>query len=215
MGAAEDGVSAGRRILGAVLDITEQKCAASLKESAEQWRLFVEQAPAALAMFDREMRYLAASQRWIKDFELGRQSLIGRPHYEVFPNIPETWREEHRRAVAGEVISAGEDRYVRASGQTQWLRREVRAWRGVEGNIGGIVIFSEDVTAPIEAERALRESEERLRAIVGTAVDTIIVIDEAGEIQSMNAAGEQIFGYTAAEVAGKNVSVLMPEPYRR
>ncbi len=214
MGAADDSAGAGRRIVGAVRDITEQKSAASLKESAEQWRLFVEQAPAALAMFDREMRYLAASQRWIKDFELGDRSLIGRSHYEVFPHIPETWKKQHQRAVAGEAVSAAEDPLERADGQTQWLRREVRPWRGVDGSIGGIVIFTEDVTARIEAERALRESEERLRAIVATAVDTIIVIDEAGEIQSMNAAGEQIFGYTAGEVAGKNVSMLMPEPYR-
>ena len=66
------------------------------------------------------------------------------------------------------------------------------------------------------AERTaqLRESEARLRAIVGTAVDAIIVIDEAGQIQSINAAGEQIFGYAAGEVIGKNVAMLMPEPHR-
>jgi PAS domain S-box-containing protein len=66
------------------------------------------------------------------------------------------------------------------------------------------------------AERTaqLRESEARLQAIVGTAVDAIIVIDEAGQVQSVNAAGEQIFGYMAEEVIGKNVAMLMPEPHR-
>ena len=193
MGAADDGVGgSGRRIVGAVRDITEQKSAASLKESAEQWRLFVEQAPAALAMFDREMRYLAASQRWIKDYELGHRSLIGRVALRsVSRYTGDLEASSTSGQLAGEAVSAAEDPLERADGQTQWLRREVSPWRGVDGSVGGIVIFTEDVTARLEAERAMRESEERLRAIVGTAVDAIIVIDETGEIQSMNAAGER------------------------
>ncbi|MGO9174418.1 MAG: PAS domain S-box protein, partial [Rhodomicrobium sp.] len=209
-----DGVSGSRQVAGAVRDVTGQKSIESLKESVEQWRLFVEQAPAALAMFDRQMRYLAASQRWIKNYELGDRNLIGRSHYEVFPDLPERWRQVHKRALAGEVVSAGQDPFVRAGGQTKWLRWEVRPWRAADGSIGGIVIFSEDITASLEAERALRESEERLRAIVGTAVDAIVVIDEAGEVQSINAAGERIFGYTPGEIVGKNISILMPEPHR-
>ena len=61
---------------------------------------------------------------------------------------------------------------------------------------------------------ALRVSEERLRAIVGTALDAIIVIDAQGDIQSINPAAEQMFGYNAAEAAGNGITMLMPEPYR-
>jgi PAS domain S-box-containing protein len=74
--------------------------------------------------------------------------------------------------------------------------------------------INRDVTAGIEAQKALRLSEERLRAIVGTAVDAIIVINETGQIQSINPAGERIFGYLSSELAGKNISALMPEPHR-
>jgi PAS domain S-box-containing protein len=60
----------------------------------------------------------------------------------------------------------------------------------------------------------LHESEERLRAILETAVEGIITIDDHGIVESMNPAAEEIFGYRAAEVKGRNVSVLMPSPHR-
>jgi PAS domain S-box-containing protein len=68
---------------------------------------------------------------------------------------------------------------------------------------------------PARAGAAVRDGEERLRAILETAVEGIITIDEHGAIESFNPAAEKIFGYAAAEVAGKNVAALMPPPHHR
>jgi two-component system sensor kinase FixL len=68
--------------------------------------------------------------------------------------------------------------------------------------------------AILKAEQRLRDSEERIRGIVNTAVEGIITIDERGIIEIFNPAAERIFGYRAEEVAGRNVSLLMPSPDR-
>lgn len=62
--------------------------------------------------------------------------------------------------------------------------------------------------------RHLEESERRLRVIVDTAIDGIITIDERGIILSLNKSGEKMFGYTADEVTGQGVNILMPDPFR-
>jgi PAS domain S-box-containing protein len=185
----------------------------ALRESEEKLRLFIEHAPASLAMFDREMRYIALSRRWKADYRLGDQDVVGRSHYEVFPEIPDRWKEVHQRGLQGEVLSAREDCFLRADGNVHWEQWEVRPWRKADGAIGGIVIFSEDITSRKQAEEARRATQDRLRTTLNAAYDAIISINQQGVIQSVNPATEQLFGYAAAEMEGQNVSLLMPSPY--
>ena len=105
---------------------------------------FIAKAPAAVAMFDLDMRYLAASQRWRHDFDV-KDDPVGMCHYEVFPEITQDRREFHRRGLAGEIVRAEREAFFRADGSRQWLRWEIQPWRRAEGDIGGIVIFSEDI----------------------------------------------------------------------
>jgi PAS domain S-box-containing protein len=133
------------------------------KAETELLRQFVEQAPVAMAMLDRGMVYVACSQRWIEDFELEGVKVVGRSHYHVFPEIPERWKEAHRKGMAGEVVRAEEDHFERDGGRRLWLRWTVSPWRMADQSIGGITIITEDVTARVLAEKALRAKELRMR----------------------------------------------------
>lgn len=140
----------------AAFNITQRKLAESaLKAREEQLSLFIDHAPAALAMFDLEMRYLAVSRRWLADFAL--ENVIGQSHYDLFPELPEWWKAVHRRAMAGEVVTADEDKFVRDDGHVQWLRWEVRPWYTTDDTVGGIVIFSEDISQRKNAEEAVKD----------------------------------------------------------
>jgi diguanylate cyclase (GGDEF)-like protein/PAS domain S-box-containing protein len=189
---------------GTVQDITESKLAqAALRESKELLQRFIEHAPAALAMFDREMRYMAASGRWLENVSLAGREIIGRRHDEVH-RVPERWKEAHRRGLAGETVRAEEDRYERADGSARWLRWEVRPWRTGDGGFGGIIMFSEDITQQKQAEERLR-----LAASVFThSREGIVITDLDGNILDVNDTFTRITGYARDEVLGRNPRLL-------
>ena len=144
-----------------------------LRSREELLRIFVKNVPAAVAMLDRDMRYLQVSDRWCSDYSPGRAQILGCSHYEIFPDMPERWKEVHRRALQGETLRADEDRWDGQDG-THWARWEVRPWKTAEGAVGGILILAEDITRRKQMEEALSdlsrkliESQEQERARIG------------------------------------------------
>ena len=135
---------------------------AARRASEAQLRLLLDHTPAALALFDREMRYIAVNRRWLESHDLWGQAVVGQSHYALFPDMPNHWRDAHRRALAGEVVTGTAEPLQRRDGSTLWGRWEVHPWRAADGSIGGVVIFAENVTARVVAEQALRDSQQRL-----------------------------------------------------
>ncbi|UCS91867.1 PAS domain S-box protein [Echinicola marina] len=134
--------------LGIATDITERKNAEK-QLIIEKARLnaFVTHAPAAVAMFDTEIKYVAYSNRWLEEYRLQGQDLKGKSHYEVFPGITDEWKEIHSRCLKGEVISNEEDIWTPPGwDHQQYLRWEVRPWYQFDGEIGGIMMLTQDIT---------------------------------------------------------------------
>ncbi len=193
-----------RGVFGIARDISDRKRdEAALVESESRLLLFIEHAPAALAMFDRDMRYLAVSRRWLTDYQLERSDILGHSHYEIFPDISERWKAIHRRGMDGELVRTDKDPLEREDGSEQWLRWEVRPWFAADSAVGGIVIFSEDITEHIHFEQALRESEARFVATFEQAAVGIAIVSPEGHWLRVNQKLCDIIGYSEPELVGK------------
>ncbi|BAY31837.1 multi-sensor signal transduction histidine kinase [Nostoc carneum NIES-2107] len=218
----------GERIIGISVvceEITERKQAQqSLQASAATLRLFAQYAPAGIAMFDRDMRYLIASQRWVNEYHLDSvESLIGRSHYEIFPEIPDKWRQIHQRCLAGASEQCDEDLFMRADGTQQWITWEIHPWHTATGEIGGIIIFGNDVTPQKQAKEALRQSEYLYRTLAhnfpngGVNIfdrDLRYLLSDGTEIAKVGMTREQLEGHTLWETVPPEISAVLEPPYR-
>jgi len=153
-----------RRVISILRDVTDHRQALGRARRQEEiLRIFVRNAPAAVAMLDRDLRYLLYSERWCLDYRLGEGDLTGLHHYEVFPEVPERWREVLQRGLAGEVLRAQEDRFERRDGSVDWVTWEVRPWVDAEGGIGGVLLLTEVVTEQIRQRWERERLEARIR----------------------------------------------------
>jgi len=117
----------------------------------------ISSAPISMAMFDRDMRYLGHSQRWLANMNL-EGSVLGRLHYEVDPDIPARWKEAHARGLAGEVLECSEDLFERADGTKHYVRWAIHPWWDEHGEVGGIVIVGDIIDDLVHAREAALET---------------------------------------------------------
>jgi PAS domain S-box-containing protein len=165
---------------------------------------FVEHAPAAVAMFDRDIRYLAWSRRWLQDYRLGLRDLRGLHHYDVFPEIrdmPE-WHAVHQRALAGQVEQREEEPFTRHDGKTEWIRWEVRPWYDSAGSIGGIIMLTEVITERKLASLALEASQARLQLVLDNAQHGLWDWNVQTGVVHADARYSAILGYGEVERTG-------------
>lgn len=202
-----------QQMIGTIQDITERKDAQdALIQNQRILKLFVEYAPAAIAMFDRNMHYMAVSNRFIANFHLSEIDIIGKLHYDVFPNIPKRWREIHRECLNGAVKIQEEDEYINADGSKEWIKWEVRPWFEASNEIGGILLFTELITEHKKIIKALEESEERFRMIVESAPAGIAINDMKGNIVYVNKYFNELFGYTNNDIPTVNEWMQLAYP---
>jgi PAS domain S-box-containing protein len=144
-------------------DELRQPSEAQLRESEAMMRFIVKHDPNAIAVYDRDLRYIAVSDRYLRDYHVQAADILGRHHYEVFPEMPPRWKEVHRRCLAGAVERNDDDSFERPDGSMTYNRWECRPWYRADGAIGGMITYTEVTTERKLAEQALRESNQRLR----------------------------------------------------
>lgn len=167
------------RMIGHHVDIhdaktTDLQIRDALHKEARNQRLIKEifqHVPACIAIFDTDMRFLAVSRRWIDTYRIAHGNIIGQSVYDVMPGIPEKWRKVHERCLRGASERCDEDYWRMPNGEEHWERWEVLPWYQTEkGDIGGITIFSEDISQRKCVEDELDAQREQLADVTRIAL---------------------------------------------
>lgn len=195
-----------------------ERVAVELREREEVLKLFIRYAPIEIAMFDTRMCYLMASQRWIEDYNLESiESVLGCCHYDVLPEIPESWKQIHQQCLAGATLHCDADSFEHSDGSIRWLRWAVRPWYRVNQEVGGIVIFSEDITERQQIEASLQAQHKQLQqqlveieTIYQSAPIGLNVLDQDLRFVRINQRLAEINGIPIADHIGRTVRELLP-----
>ncbi|MGE4414996.1 MAG: ATP-binding protein [Bacteroidales bacterium] len=119
--------------------------------------------PYGIAVLDNNLHFLFVSERFLEDYQFSNEDVIGKHHYEVFPQIPEKWKKVHQLVLKGEVINANDDIFIRQDGTVEHTRWECRPWKQSDGSIGGIIVYTEMITEKIELEKKRKEAFELIK----------------------------------------------------
>lgn len=144
-------------------DITKRKqFEEKLKHFNNLMQYIISHAKSAIAILDKNMKYVYVSERFLKDYNLTDTNIIGKNHYDIFTDLSEKWLESHKKGLNGEITGSEEEAFYRADGLIEWIRWECRPWYEADGSIAGIILYTEVITDRKKAEQALKESYEML-----------------------------------------------------
>jgi two-component system CheB/CheR fusion protein len=202
--------------IGSCIDITDRRLAEeALRREHDLTERIINTAPSIILLLDAAGRITRFNP--FMEQLVGRrlEEVQGRDWFELF--VPDRDRERVRalfgRALAGESTRGNVNAIVTTDGRERNIEWHDAVMTGVDGKPERLVCIGHDITDRERGEQELRDTKDRLRAILQTAVDSIITINERGVIQSVNPATVRTFGYAEAEMIGKNISMLMPAPY--
>lgn len=188
-------------------DITERKIA---EKRLSYWhglmRYIIEHNRNAVAMFDCHMNYMFVSRPYVTLFELEEQEIIGRCHYEVFPELSETLRANDQKMLQNNTVASGEDEVPETGRVLAW---ESRPWYEESGQIGGILLYIEDVTEHRRLEAQLLREKEQLKTTLLSVGDGVIATDTQGLVTMMNPVAERLTGWPSSDGVGRHLREIV------
>jgi PAS domain S-box-containing protein len=171
-------------------------------------------APVALALVDRDMRYIYVNARWSKDTGVSRERAIGAHVGELFPQSYAELKDTYERCLTGATAWSDQVRIAKPDGADRWLRAEVGPWRDGDGNVAGLIAMSHDITDVIGALEQAERSEARLKLALEIADVVVYEIDYARRELRFDGASDTFFdGKTTFDsiVAADPFSLVHPE----
>ena len=184
-------------------DISERRNAEELLlHSYNLMSYIIEHNRSAVAVLDKDLRYMYVSQRYLDTYKL-EQNIIGKFHYDILPDLPRCWKEIHQRVLTGEVCRAEDDCFVRSDGFIEYSQWECRPWFEKDNSIGGILLYIEIINERKQLEREIFNERELFRTTLLSVGDGVISTDEAGRINILNPVAETLCGVSKQEAIGR------------
>ncbi|MEE9169849.1 MAG: PAS domain S-box protein [bacterium] len=191
----------------------QKKMADAYQVSENHVRLIIDNLPVLISYVDKDLRYRFNNNAYSEWFGLPRESLHGKHVKEVLGDKGyEKVQARIEAALSGQKVSY-EMAIPYKNGKKRFVHAQYLPDIGEQGQVKGFFVLVEDIAKRKEAEKLLKKSQAETASIIKNAVDPLITIDELGMIEVFNPAAARTFGYSASEVIGKNVKMLMPEHY--
>ena len=199
---------------GFIWDVSErQAIEEELRLSQQRFLNAFSTAPQGMALVGPDGRWLEVNAELCRMLGYSREELQALTYQQVtHPDDLDADQQNMADLLAGRINAYQmEKRYLDSQGRTLWVLLSVSLVRDGEGQPVHFVSQIQDFSDRVAAERAVREREHYLSTLLDNVVDAIVSIDEQGRIETFNHAAEKIFGYLQAEVAGQNITQLIPQ----
>ena len=187
-----------------------------LRQRELQEKAILDNIPDMAWLKDEESRIIKVNEAFARSAGTTAENLTGKTDFDIWPkDLAARYRADDK-----EVLNTGrrkqvEEPLVDRNDRLIWVETIRTPIYNLRGQVIGTTGIARDITERKKVEEALRESENRYRAITETALDAIITIDQESTIILTNAAVETIFGYTSSELFGRSLTMLMPDPLKK
>ena len=186
-----------------------------LRAENQAFREFIKYSPGANAIFDDTMHYLAVSDGFVAGYGITGEPYLGRTHYEVFPEVPQRWKDIHSHVLDDHIEREDADGFEREDGTITYNKWECRPWYQPDGKVGGLIMFTEVVTEQIKTReerdrlfKNLQTSMRRFRAMMLASPDMMFIIDKQGNFLFVKEA--EALPANAATMTGKSLYDFYP-----
>ncbi len=201
--------------LSSFVDLRERKeFEKEIAKKQHEIETILDSVPAMIFYKDKNNRIVLANKTFSDITGFSKKDIEGKDCRELWPDqADDYWKDDKQ------VISTGRPKRniiekLETSRGTRWIKTDKVPYRNADGTIIGVIGFALDITELKEAEVALKESEERFRAISESAQDAIVMINEKGMVSFWNRAAETVFGYSKQEAMGRDLHELIaPKRY--
>lgn len=170
---------------------------------------WINDAPAMIAVFDGDMKYVALSDAYCRWIRRERAEVIGRTPYDHFLQMPERWRDAHQHCLAGVAVEAEEDTFDGENGSSIVVRWRLNPWRTAAGAIGGIVLVIENIDPEAKTRARLTATLAQLELITNNLPVLIAYIGADQRFQFANPVAEQWFARPRSQIVGVDVRDIL------